>query len=225
MPNAIFFGSIGTIADTSELQRKAFNQAFKQHNLNWEWSQEIYRSLLESSGGQKRIEDYARSLGACVDAAAIHQTKSELFQTFLADSTLEPRLGVTDVLKKAKANDMALALVTTTSQKNVFSVLDALGNRVSAGDFDMVITADDVSMKKPAKDAYCYALEQLDQPAGSCVAIEDNIGGVAAAAAANIVCLAFPNQNTVHHDFKAAERSVDSLDFESMRSLLTTQKL
>ena len=35
--SAILFGSISTIADTSELQRQAFNQAFKAHGLDWDW--------------------------------------------------------------------------------------------------------------------------------------------------------------------------------------------
>ena len=31
---AVLFGSIGTIIETSDLQRKAFNQAFKKNDLN-----------------------------------------------------------------------------------------------------------------------------------------------------------------------------------------------
>jgi phosphoglycolate phosphatase-like HAD superfamily hydrolase len=61
--SAILFGSIGTIADTSELQRQAFNQAFKAHGLDWCWDREEYLTLLEKSGGQKRIADYAGSTG------------------------------------------------------------------------------------------------------------------------------------------------------------------
>ena len=48
---AILFGSIGTIADTSELQRQSFNKAFALHNLQWQWSRAEYISLLEKSGG------------------------------------------------------------------------------------------------------------------------------------------------------------------------------
>ena len=53
---AILFGSIGTIADTSELQRQAFNKAFALHNLEWQWSRTEYISLLEKSGGTCRIQ-------------------------------------------------------------------------------------------------------------------------------------------------------------------------
>ncbi|MFT7179418.1 MAG: phosphoglycolate phosphatase-like HAD superfamily hydrolase, partial [Oceanospirillaceae bacterium] len=37
---AILFGSIGTLVETSELQRRAFNQAFSEAGLDWNWSEE-----------------------------------------------------------------------------------------------------------------------------------------------------------------------------------------
>ena len=49
MPS-ILFGSIGSIADTSELQRQSFNQAFEQHKLDWYWSQDEYSEMLKKMG-------------------------------------------------------------------------------------------------------------------------------------------------------------------------------
>ena len=82
---AMFFGSISTIADTSELQRQAFNDAFAEHGLDWHWDRDAYQALLQSSGGSDRVAEYARSKGDSVDAEAVHRTKSELFQQRLAD--------------------------------------------------------------------------------------------------------------------------------------------
>ena len=44
---AILFGSIGTLIETSDLQREAFNQAFKEAGLDWYWDQEDYTKLLK----------------------------------------------------------------------------------------------------------------------------------------------------------------------------------
>tara|TARA_B110000503_G_scaffold47893_1_gene77939 strand:+ start:1294 stop:1407 length:114 start_codon:yes stop_codon:yes gene_type:complete len=33
---AVFFGSIGTLVETSDLQRRAFNQAFAEAGLDWD---------------------------------------------------------------------------------------------------------------------------------------------------------------------------------------------
>lgn len=40
--SALLFGSISTIADTSERQRHAFNEAFAEHGLDWQWDRDEY---------------------------------------------------------------------------------------------------------------------------------------------------------------------------------------
>ena len=65
---AIFFWSIGTIAETSHLQLKAFNAAFEFHKLDWHWSREAYAKMLKLAGGEKRIETYALLKNEIVDA-------------------------------------------------------------------------------------------------------------------------------------------------------------
>ena len=58
----------------------------------------------------------------------------------------------------------------------------------------------------------------MDDVPQSCVAIEDNVGGLNAAQAAGVTCVAFPNSNTAAHDFGAATR-VDRLDFTELSSV------
>ena len=60
----------------------------------------------------------------------------------------------------------------------------------------------------------------MGENAADCVAIEDNDGGVAAAAAAGITCVAFPNENTAGGDFSAAAETVDALDADRVLELL-----
>ena len=52
---ALLFGSIGSIVETSEIQRKSFNKAFKQYGLDWNWTKSEYQNLLSKSGGKDRI--------------------------------------------------------------------------------------------------------------------------------------------------------------------------
>ncbi|MET0998576.1 MAG: HAD hydrolase-like protein, partial [Marmoricola sp.] len=106
--SAILFGSISTLADTSEIQRQAFNEAFQAHGLDWHWERAEYVSLLEKSGGKDRIAAYAESLGQEVDAEAIHQTKSEIFQNTLATTELTPRPGVVETMEAAQRDGVKL---------------------------------------------------------------------------------------------------------------------
>src|ERR1700742_102064 len=116
---AVLFGSIGTVAETSELQRKAFNDAFEAHGLDWNWSQADYKELLEKSGGETRIGEFAAARGEDVDAAAVYATKSELFQKALAEGDSAIRDGAAQTVADARENGFKVALVTTTSAENV----------------------------------------------------------------------------------------------------------
>jgi HAD superfamily hydrolase (TIGR01509 family) len=218
--SAILFGSISTIADTSELQRQAFNQAFQAHGLDWNWSRAEYLTMLETSGGQQRIADYADSLGQTVDAAAIHRSKSEFFQNSLTNSQIQPRLGVVETIQNAKSKGLKVAFVTTTSPENISMLMAALQPSIQVSDFDLILNDTSVDRPKPDKAAYTFALERLGEKSDDCIAIEDNLEGVESAISAGLDCIAFPNENTAHHDFKRADRLVDRLDFDELQKLL-----
>jgi HAD superfamily hydrolase (TIGR01509 family) len=213
---AILFGSISTVADTSELQRNSFNQSFEIHGLDWRWDRDQYRAMLSRSGGAARIAEYARSLGQSVDAKAIHETKSEIFRDLLATAELSPRAGVVDTIKAAKDNNWKVGLVTTTSGDNVLSLLAALSPAIGMLDFDVIVNSSSVEQPKPDKAAYSFALRNITEDPGDCVAIEDNVDGVQAAVAAGLACVAFPNENTADQDFGAAVGRVDRLDVEEL---------
>lgn len=219
--SAILFGSISTLADTSELQRRAFNEAFQAHGLDWNWSRDDYIAMLGSNGGAQRIADFAQSRGTDVDSAAIHATKSEIFQELLGNSALEARPGVLETVQEAKRAERKLGFVTTTSQGNIDALLAALQPHISAKMFDLIVNRDSVTRPKPDAAAYAFALDQLGEAPGTVVAIEDNVGGVAAASAAGVACIAFPNENTAGGDFSAAAETVESLDASRVLGLTT----
>ena len=218
--SAILFGSISTLADTSEAQRQAFNSAFEAHGLKWHWDRDDYRAMLSESGGQNRIASFAASVGQEVDAAAIHQTKCDLFHVALAETPPPARPGVVETVRAAKRDGINVALVTTTSSANVASLLAALSPDLQRTDFDLVVDANDVEKSKPDSAAYSYAIGQLGETPSECIAIEDNVAGVQSAVSAGLRCIAFPNQNTAGHAFEGAHRTVDAIDFGDLQPLI-----
>lgn len=221
--SAVLFGSIGTIADTSELQREAFNQAFEAHGLDWHWDRDEYLALLERSGGATRIAGYGHALGQDVDAEAIHRSKSELFQKGLVESPLPPRPGVVETIEEAKREGFKVALVTTTSTANISSLITSLGPEIETTDFDLIVDASSVGTPKPDKAAYAFALERLGERPADCIAIEDNVDGVAAARAADLSCVAFPGSNNAGHSFDEAGHRVDRLRFSELQSFIPNE--
>lgn len=219
---AFLFGSIGTLADTSELQRQAFNDAFAAHGLDWRWDREEYRELLTKSGGAQRIAEYAQATGtADVDATAVHRAKGERFRALLAEHPPALRDGVLETVKDARAAGHQVGLVTTTAAENVAALLDALAPDLGREDFDVIVDTAQVAEPKPDPAAYHLALLKLGTAPADAVAIEDNVGGLQAARAADVRCVGFPGSNNTTHDFSAAATTVDRLGLDALQGVLS----
>ena len=188
---AILLGSIGTVADTSHMQLDAFNQAFKKHDLSWIWSPDEYSKMLKVSGGAKRIQQYACSLGEEVNAAQIHLTKTRIFQSTLSSEGVSLRPGISAVLDYALTNSIMLGFVTTTTHGNVSEILKA--TNVDPKIFDIITSSDFIGKPKPHPDAYNTALNKLGLLPNQAIAIEDNLDGYNAAIEAKLKCIAFPS--------------------------------
>lgn len=53
--SALIFDVDGTLAETEEVHRQAFNDAFVTAGLDWHWGRTIYKELLQVAGGKERI--------------------------------------------------------------------------------------------------------------------------------------------------------------------------
>ncbi|MDJ0908144.1 MAG: HAD-IA family hydrolase [Woeseiaceae bacterium] len=207
---AIIFGGIGTLVETSELQREAFNKTFDEAKLGWHWSEAVYQQLLTLSGGRRRLRAYAQQIGAAIPVQhveALHARKSEIFRQLLTDTPLMPRPGVQHLLNKARASDIRLAVATTTAKANVLGLADAVNLDMSA--FEVVMHRALVESPKPDPEVYRRCIEALGVAADDAVAIEDSQSGVAAAIAAGVTVIAVPGANTQFQDYSAAAAVVD----------------
>jgi len=111
---ALLFGSIGVLAETSHLQRDAFNDAFREAGLDWHWSEADYRAMLSDAGGRDRIARYADERGEQVNADALHARKTALFQARL-EQGVPLRPGIEDAMAAARDKSWQIAFVTTTA--------------------------------------------------------------------------------------------------------------
>ncbi len=121
---AIFLGSIGVIAETSELQRKAFNAAFADFGLDWYWNIANYCDMLKNPGGISRIQQFSKAF--CLRMKLLQSTKKKRpFKQFLSDG-IAPRPGICECLAHCKENNIQLGLITTTAKNNIATLAHAL---------------------------------------------------------------------------------------------------
>ena len=215
-PKAILFGSIGAVSETSDIQRRAYNQSLSEHGIDWQWDQPTYSKLLEQSGGKDRLDMLAAATGQALDQDkidAIHARKTEIACEEVRNTKPGLRPGVAALARHAKANGMKLGFVTTTYRPNVDALLDASDGALSRDDLDVIVVRDDVQRGKPAPDAYTHALEQLGIDASEAVAIEDTENSVRAAKRAGLRVVATPGQLSAGQDTSDADLTLDALGY------------
>jgi beta-phosphoglucomutase-like phosphatase (HAD superfamily) len=209
---ALLFDVDGTLADSEEAHRAAFNQAFRDQGLDWEWSQEVYAELLAVTGGKERIRHYLerfhpeRLSRPDVDAwvAQLHRDKTRAYGVRLERGGLPLRPGVRRLLQEARASGLRLAIATTTSPENILALLaSALGPQGSQW-FAVIGAGDCVPAKKPAPDIYRWVLEKLRLRAVDCMAVEDSANGLRASRAAGIPTLVTVSTYTRGENFSGA---------------------
>jgi HAD superfamily hydrolase (TIGR01509 family) len=231
MLEALIFDVDGTLADTEETHRQAFNAAFIEFELWWDWSPDRYAELLHISGGRERILHYIDTLGLPPAERArvrelmpaLHRTKTRIYTELIERGQRPFRPGVAKLLEAARAAGLKLAIASTTTAVNVDALLRANLARTPQLAFDVVACADQVGAKKPAPDIYNLVLASLHLPATSCIAFEDSVNGLRAAKAAGLTTVVTPSRWNAGEDFAAADRvlaSLEAVDVPELERLL-----
>ncbi|MDH4189054.1 MAG: HAD-IA family hydrolase [Betaproteobacteria bacterium] len=216
---ALIFDVDGTIADTEEVHRQAFNAAFLEMELWWNWGASEYMELLKISGGPARIEHYVAGLGVAAAekrrllglVPGIHRVKTRIYHELISGGRAAARPGVMRLIREAREAGLKLALASTSSTSNIEALVSSSFGGKLLGDFDAIASADEVSHKKPAPDLYLRIAAQLRVAPADCLVIEDSENGVRAAKAAGMTVVATPSRWTATQDFSAADQVLYSL--------------
>mgnify|MGYP001584517307 CR=1 FL=1 len=202
---SIFFGSIGSLVECSEIQRKAFNLAFKEYGLDWYWNIANYIKMLKEPGGLNRIVEYSNFKLSQQDAKKIHLLKIKYFR-LLSKNSLKPRKGVEDIIQYALKNDIKIGFVTTTTKETLALITNNISKYIDFTKFDLITHDELINKRKPDSEIYNYALKELKVTNLNAIAIENTFESCKSAKSANIHTLYYPGEYTIY----------DKSDFVSM---------
>ena len=209
----------GTLAETEEAHREAFNKAFNLNKLNWYWDQNVYKRLLQVAGGKERLEFYNKSFLShpkqisSKDIDEIYSHKNEFYSQLISQGFIQLRPGIKKLLEKAKSNKKKLAIVTSTSRDNVNSLISVCLTE-KKDIFSFISTGELVENKKPSPDLYNLVLAEMDLMPEECIAFEDSRIGLVSAKKANIKTVVIPSYYSVGDTFEEADYLLKSFLLE-----------
>ena len=206
---AIFFGSIGTLVETSEIQRKSFNAAFEEFGLNWYWNIGNYINMIQKPGGILRIKEYSKLKLKDNEVEKIYDLKIKYFRKYSTNS-VKPRQGVLEIINYANKNKIKLGFITTTTKETIEIIKDSLSRYIDFNNFDLITYEKDCSKKKPNPDIYNFAINNLNVAKNNSITIEDTPVSYTSSKKANIKTILFPgeysvNKNNISSSYKIFE--------------------
>lgn len=217
---ALLFDVDGTLADTErDGHRVAFNQAFADEGLDWEWSPELYGQLLAVTGGKERILHYLNTVNTVFTRPddldgfirGLHAAKTDHYTQLLAEGAIPLRSGVRRLIDEARNDGLRMAIVTTTTPANVEALLTHALAPDSMGWFEVIAAGDIVPAKKPAPDIYDFAMQEMALKPTDCIAFEDSRNGILSSQGAKLATIITVNGYTAEDDFSDAAIVLDQM--------------
>jgi HAD superfamily hydrolase (TIGR01509 family) len=184
---------------------------------------ESHRRIFARCGAELTVEEWFADIGvwhedqerrwhaalcararSAPDWPAYEAEKRRAFEDMLS---LEPMPGIRRLLRELAFAGVPVAVASTAPARWVLPAADRIGLR---GEFQAIVTADDVEKRKPAPDIYLEATRRLKVAPGRAVAIEDSAPGLVSATAAGLKTVAIPHWLTARHDLSRADLKVES---------------
>jgi len=173
---AVLFDLDGTLVDTWDLYIEAYVRTLEPH-----YGRRLTLAELRALQPTSELRFLQRALVAG-DPAAAHRQFLQHYQALHADLCAGAYPGVCEMLAELRAIPVRLGLVTGKGR----GAWEITACRIPLGEFDVVVTDEDVERGKPDPEGLIKAVDQLGLRAEEVLYIGDSEGDARAARAAGL---------------------------------------
>lgn len=170
----VIFDVDGVLVDSEALIREASIRMFAELGVNVR--AEDFEPFI-GCGEDRYIGGVAERYGVKLDLATAKKRVYEIYLQ-LAPERLRPFPGAVDLVRLCRKKGLKVAVASSADRMKVEANLRCFG--IPAARWDAVITAEDVTKKKPAPDIFLKAAVRLCLLPANCVVVEDSVAGVQA---------------------------------------------
>ena len=217
MIKTVIFDMDGVIVDTEPVHHYAYNEHFKQ--LNIEITPEIYASFTGNST-KNIFEKLKERFNLEEDVQTLVENKRNLFNdAFDKKEDLYLLDGVEDLIKELHQNGMQLVLASSSAKVTINRIF----NRFDLHQyFTHIVSGEDFPKSKPHPAIFEHAAFLSETPRENCIVIEDSTNGILAAKSAGIYCIGYDSVNSKMQDYSKADEVIShfsELSFERIRMI------
>ncbi|MCM8711406.1 HAD family phosphatase [Clostridium sp. SYSU_GA19001] len=217
MFKAAIFDMDGVIIDSEPIYYKICSEFLNGLNVNMtkdeyytyvgKPAEEMWKSLKKKYNLKESIEELVK-------------INRENYINYLKTSTEEKLIdGVMELMKSLYENNIKLALASSTSLKNIYTVLDKFNLTKF---FQVIVSGDDIKEGKTSPQIFLYTAEKLKAAPCECIVIEDSCLGINSAKKAGMKCIAIDNVNSGKQDRSSADliiKSFSDIDYFKLCSI------
>jgi len=189
----------GVLTDSEPLINAAAVAMFREKGLNVQ--PEDFLPFV-GTGEDRYIGGVAEKYRFPLDLPAAKRRTYEIYLE-LVPQRLEAFPGAQTFVRRCREAGLKVAVASSADLIKIEANLRKIG--LPPGEWNAIVSAEDVTHKKPAPDIFLAAARKLSVPPSRCVVIEDAVNGVQAAKAAGMRCVA------VAHTFSAEKLAAADL--------------
>ncbi len=211
---AVIFDMDGVVVDTERVHFDTTRNVFKE--LGIILTDEHYANFVGHTTNIK-IQNIINEFGFELDIPFYVKELRKAFEDRLENYGADARPGFFNLVKYLKENRVSTALCTSSTRDEAEYMFEKILRNHPEYDsmdeiFDIVITADDVTHRKPHPEPYLKAIKGIGAIASDCLVFEDTATGITAAKDAGCgVCIALNHPYNVNK-LAQADWTIDSLE-------------